>query len=274
MRISCSACWSRIRTVAITAGTLVLTFGSLRAADPPPTAAEEARFVEATRAVARSYVGRLPDFLCAQTVRRYLVSANKKERLIDTLTLEAGYYDHEEHYEITKVNGHSVGPDHPPLSGLQSSGLFTGTMVRVLASHADFRFVEWAVIDKRAAAIYSYHASSLDALFALHYRDPSGGQSDAVVGLRGEVAIDRETYGALRFEYAADGVPDSFPMRGSGTIEYDYITVGSGRYWLPVKAVLRSSHARVEERNEVDFLSYRNIASVPDFQPVEQPPRW
>jgi hypothetical protein len=215
----------------------------LRAADPPPTPEEEARFVEATRAVARNYVGTLPDFLCSQTVHRYLISANKKKRLIDTLTVEAGYYDHEEHYEVTEVNGHSVGADHSPLSGLQSSGLFTGTMVRVLTSRADFRFVQWAVINKRAAAIYSYRAGWSDAL----------------------LAIDCETYGVLRFEYTVDGVPDSFPMRGSAALEYDYITVGSGRYLLPVKAVLRSSHGRVEERNEVDFLSYRNISSVPQW---------
>jgi hypothetical protein len=273
MRTLWPACWPRIRTVAIAAGALALTCGWLAAADPPPTVEEEARFLEAARAVARNYISSLPDFLCTETVRRYAVPANGKERLMDTLTVEVDYYDHEEHDEVAKVNGRPADPDSPLPNGVQSSGLFTSTMARVLTSQADFHFARWSVVNARAAAIYSYRAGWLDAMFALHYLDPDGNESDAMVGLRGEVAIDRETYGVLRFEYAADGVPDSFPMRGSGAVEYDSIALGGGRYLLPVKAVLRSSHGRTEDRDEVDFLSYRKIASTPEFSPGEPPPQ-
>ena len=259
--------------VAFSAGSIALASGPLRAADPPPAAEEQASFVEAAREVARNHIRTLPNFGFTETIRRYLASAGKKGRLQETLTVQAGVYDQEEGYQVTEVNGRPASAERSQRGFPHSSGEFGGIVLRAFASSAELRFVRWTDIRARPAAVYSYRVGRLDAPVALQYRDEARGkQLDAVFGLRGEVTIDRETHDVLRIEYAADGVPDSFPMRASGAVDYDYVRLGGHPYLLPVKAVARAMHDGLEDSNEVEFRTCRTVSPVPQFTSDAPPP--
>jgi hypothetical protein len=83
----------------------------------------------------------------------------------------------------------------------------------------------------------------------------------AVVGLRGEIVFERDTHAVLRIEYIADSVPESFPLRGSSVVEYDYARIGEQLYLLPATAVVRTLHDRAENRNNVEYHAYRKFSS-------------
>ena len=90
----------------------------------------------------------------------------------------------------------------------------------------------------------------------------TGGVQQAEVGLRGEAVIDRETYGVLRLNYMADGIPADFPVRrASATVDYGDAKIGGKPYLLPLKAVVEAEELGVTSRNEVTFHSYRKFSS-------------
>lgn len=73
------------------------------------------------------------------------------------------------------------------------------------------------------------------------------------------MAIDRQTHAILRIRYVGDSIPASFQIRFDSTVDYDYVQLGGHRYWLPAKAVVRTTHDGREDRNEAVFSSYRKF---------------
>ena len=254
-----SAHRSAWRAGALAAGVLALIGGRLSAA--APSAAEQARFIEAARQIALEYGKSLPDFLCTQTIRRYRIFFTGRERLLDTLTVEVSFERQSDRYELTSVNGQGPGP-LPDAFGALSTGEFGTNLLRVFGSKAEFHFERWTTITLRPAAVYSYRVARSESPYQLILHDSvAGKESSATVGLRGEVVFDRESHAVLRFQYRSAEVPASFPMRSDSTVEYDYVALGNKNYLLPVKATLVTISGVDRARNEVEFHSYRKFTS-------------
>jgi hypothetical protein len=262
-----------VRFRAFGLGLLALASGLLRAQGPAPSPAEQESFLEATRRVVSDYGRLLPDLICTQTIRRALIGKNAQEYRLDTLTIEVSFQQQEgERYTLKEVSGFPTANDFDHLNGVRSTGEFGTNMQRVFAApSAVFVFEKWTTIRQRPAAIYSYRVGQSESRYELQFWDGKELQV-ARVGLRGEAAIDRETHGVLRIQYVADSVPPSFPMAGSSTVEYDYARIGDRRYLLPAKAVVRTTSARQDNRNDVTFHSYRKFASESSISFGDDPP--
>ena len=67
----------------------------------------------------------------------------------------------------------------------------------------------------------------------------SYGKLDAIVGQHGFIYLDRETNQIVRIVAAADP-PENFPVQqSSSVVDYDFRTVGSNQFLLPVRADIR-----------------------------------
>jgi hypothetical protein len=88
----------------------------------------------------------------------------------------------------------------------------------------------------------------------------------ASVGSRGRVWIDRETNRVLRFEQVATEIPPGFPITAaSSLIDYDWVTIGEGKYLLPTHSEilltrLNGSMPR-QSRNEIRFRGYQKFGA-------------
>jgi VWFA-related protein len=251
-----------------------------------PSEAEQARFLAVARQVALEHAKSLPDFLCTETVRRSVFAGPQipypkvtifgqgqlgaaatvggpQERIEDTLTVEVGYYEQQERYRLTETNGSLVKGDYSNAGGFLSRGEFGSNLRRIFdpASAAEFHFERWTTVRRRRVAVYSYRIERSKAHYSIRTSVTGGGQQ-AEVGLRGEAVIDRETYGVLRLNYMADGIPADFPVRrASATVDYGDAKIGGKPYLLPLKAVVEAEELGVTSRNEVTFHSYRKFSS-------------
>jgi hypothetical protein len=157
--------------------------------------------------------------------------------------------------------------------GAISTGEFGNNMLNVFASRSKFRFDKWTIVRSRPAAIYAYRVDASEAHYQLLYWDErSKTLQTAMVGLHGEIVIDRDTHALLRIRYVGDSIPASFRVQFSDTVEYDYVQVGDSRYWLPVKAVMWTTDGEQENRNDVEFHSYRKFEAESRMTFGDSPP--
>ena len=235
--------------------------------------AEQERFLEAARQVALEYAKSLPNFLCAQTVVRFIQEGLGSPRQRDTLTVEVSYYEQQEDYRLTEVNGVPAGMGYSDARGTVSRGEFGGRLRTIFdpASAAEFHLERWMTLRGRRAAVYSFRVERSKANYAITL-----GMNDDVsqepVGLRGEAVIDRETYGILRLIYMADAIPPGSPVqRTSVTVDYGDAEIGGKSYLLPLKAVVELQRSWRASRNEVTFHSYRKYSTDSSISFGEEP---
>jgi hypothetical protein len=241
---------------------------------PPPAAAPPAsesiplsgpgqeRLLASARQVALDYASRLPSFLCTGTVRRY-VNQGHGFAPADTLTIEIGYYENQESYRLTEVNGAPVAMGYSDAMGMVSRGELGANMRTIFdpASAGEFHFERWTTAGGRRAAVYSYRVERPKAHYTITAYG-GGAAQRAETGLRGEATIDRETYGILRLHYMADAIPPGFPVRRMDvTVDYGSAEIAGVRYLLPLKAVVETQEKSKTDRNEVSFGPYRKFSS-------------
>jgi hypothetical protein len=77
------------------------------------------------------------------------------------------------------------------------------------------------------------------------------------------VYIDGSTFGIRRITMEAEGIPANSSIRGASiTVDYDYISVGSHEYLMPVRGTIRMQRGRHEvDVNQIVFQDYRRYAS-------------
>jgi len=254
---------------------LALLAGAVRAADPPPSPQEQARFLAGARQNAMDYAKSLPDFLCTQRIERYTGPTWR-----DTLTVQLGYYQGKEQYSLAAINGRRTAEPYESISGLTNYGDFGSVLRSILGTNsaAAFQFRQWTSIRGRPAAIYSYRLAAADSDYGLIY-GLAGETVRKVVGLTGEVALDRETQAVLRLTYTADEIPAEFPVRSSRTrVAYDYAEIGGRRYLLPSDAEVEMQVQQPPVRglartfrSVVSFRSYRKFSSDSTVHFGEEP---
>jgi hypothetical protein len=243
-----------------------------RAAEGPPSSAEQENFLAEARRVALEYDKSLPDFICKLTIRRYATGlrsgalgrgASSEETLSDTVTVSLSYYHGEEQYTVLAVNGRPAATSYGGLDGLMSTGEFGMVLRNIFEKPAGFAFVKRASFHSRNAAVYSYKVDSSARPYELRAWDARRNAfRTAVVSLRGELYIDLETHAVLRLSYEADDVPRGFPLAAAGTtVEYSYADIAHRRYLLPSTSVVRIAGDQDKKRNEVSFYSYRKFSS-------------
>ncbi len=233
-------------------------------APPEPTIEERERAIAAARDAALSYQGSLPNFLCTETVRRFVDAQGKESwKALDVLTVGVRYSPDGEEYKLLALNHKPTRMTLDEAGGTQSEGEFGSLLHRVFlpTSESNFRWERWGMLRRRVVYVFSYRIAEARAHYTMDY-EYDGRSYRLTTAMRGRVYIDRETNQTLRILWEADALPEDCPIRRTPAIlDYDYAEVGGGRFLLPLRAESRIVFTRGQNRNIIDFGDYRKFAS-------------
>jgi len=231
---------------------------------PAPLADDQDSFLRVAAENALHYSANLPNFICTQTVRRFMdATGGGAWNLQDVLTIKLTYFENREDYQLIQVNGRATSLSYDSLKGAVSGGEFGSLLVEAFAPNFKAQFVwdHWTHLRKRLAHVYSYRIKAENSNYQLTYTSGDGDRREANAGRHGFVYVDSETGMVLRIAAEADSIPPTFPIRAeSSVVDYDYANVGGNESLLPLRAKVWMSAATMQTRNEVEFQAYRQFS--------------
>ena len=231
---------------------------------PPPDAGDMREILHQAQRSAASYLEGLPDFICTETVRRYEAMAGRSWTAKDTLTLQLTYFEHEENYKLTLLNGRKTRLDFEEMGGALSKGEFASVLLSLFANDSATRFQwqNWTTLRKRPACVFSFRILVRNSHYSLTAGPVHGRQVSAVTGEHGLVYVDSETKRVVRITSEADSIPANFPIQAATrALDYGFTDVSGRSYLLPLQADVRMvTIGRLETRNDVQFAEYRKFS--------------
>ncbi len=195
----------------------------------------------------------MPNFICDQETSRYWGDNHVPRDLITALVR---YEDGNESYSGIKLNGQPAPSAITQSPGQWSSGEFGSNLRAVfhLHNHPVFEFSGENTLRGHPAWIFSYRiVKQNDPLWRLH-----GNGQVLAPPYGGELWVDQETGGLLRFRQVATGIPSSFPTRSAELMtEYGTVAFADGTsFLLPVEATV-ATRSR-EESTRRNVLRFQN----------------
>ncbi len=237
-----------------------------------PSEAEGANVLAEARAATDAAVRAMPDFVVKQqVVRAYARGTTQNWKVDDRLTVAVSFRVKEgEQYRVLAVNGLPVTSDSPTsgnytnLGGTSSTGEYVSRLAMLFApeSEAEFKMVDTDTLRGRRAIVYEYEIKRENSRATITYNN----ERSVIVGNRGRVWIDRETFRILRLEIISTDIAPDFPVTASSNaIDYDWVTIAERQYLLPVRAVLEMTAAQRGEtfqtRNDIRFRGYQKFGT-------------
>ena len=240
----------------------------------PRPSEEEASLIlsrarEATLAAGKA----MPDFVVKQLVVRSAAQGTTRNWSVqDRLTLAVSYRESAgEQYRVLAVNGIPAtdeskerGSYHDRVGGTTSTGEYVGLLTEVFSekSRTEFQLSDAETLRNRPAAVYDFRIRKEHSGSTITYDN----RQTIVVGVRGRVWVDRETYRVLRLETVSTDIPADFPVRASNSfIDYDWVDISGRQYLLPVRAVVEGTQEQdgrtFQRRNDIRFRNYQKYGT-------------
>jgi hypothetical protein len=229
-------------------------------ASPPPPANPRAALIEQAREAAATFLQSLPNYVCQEQTTRYVSETRQPSwNVVDIVSAEVVYDDHQESYRNLQINGRPTKKS-PEDSGAWSTGEFGTILGNLFAPQtaADFKYVQEDTILHRAASVFDFKVVRVRSNWKIWVP----GQY-VVPTYKGSVWIDKKTGQALRIEMQAKEIPEGFPEISVETaVDYDTISLGTAdRFLLPVHAEALSCWRNSNEcqRNVIEFRNYHKF---------------
>jgi hypothetical protein len=232
---------------------------SRRASSVPPANPHMA-LIEKAREAAATFLESLPNYVCQEQTTRYVSETRQPSwNVVDVVSAEVVYDDHQESYRNLQINGRPTKKS-PEDSGAWSTGEFGTILANLFApqTNADFKYVQEDTIEHRAASLFDFKVQRVRSNWKIWVP----GQY-VVPSYKGSVWIDKETGQALRIEMQAREVPEAFPEISVETaVDYDTISLGTpDKFLLAVQAQALSCWRSSNEcqRNVIEFRNYHKF---------------
>jgi len=241
-----------------------LVIAPLSTAVEPPSSEQMHALVEEARNTALLYSKGLPNFLCVEVTSRsvdHLGKGDWKHR--DTIAELLSYVENYESRTMLQRNGERTNLQRTDLDSTWplSVGEFGGLLSLVFqpASKADFQWKDAVLLGKDIADVLSYRVTRQNATIGL-----SDDKANVASGFHGLAYVDRTTRSVRRITLQVDDLPRDFSIHAASmTVDYDYVTIGSHDYMMPVRAVVALRRGRRQiDLNEISFRNYRRYAST------------
>ena len=200
----------------------------------------------------------LPNYVVRQmTTRRYSDTSKVEWKVQDVVEADLIVEGASEKYRNVKINGKSA-KTRPEDTGAWSVGEFVTTPTQLLGSGAaEFKNRIETTISARKAWRYDFAvAQPLSG-----WRIEIAGQSYNPAQ-RGRLWLDKETARVLRLEMEGRQFPGEFPIdKAEMTLDYDFVSIGSRKFLLPVKSEVLSCHRGKPDcsLNVLEFRNYRKF---------------
>ena len=231
---------------------------------PAPTLQEQGEIIAAVRDYALSYSKNLPNFLCAQQVRRKAAppgaAAESALREQDTLLVRLSYFEQKEDYHLITINDRPASGAYQDLGGSTSTGEF-GSMLRQVFepfSHTRFEWARWAQWNGQLVMVFHYAVEQANSHWELEYLR----REHLVPAYSGNVFIDKDKRVVLHMTQRADDIPPSFPIQAAETVlDYDYRDISGRQFLLPVRSRMDMISDGTRTRNETEFRNYQKYSA-------------
>jgi hypothetical protein len=216
--------------------------------------------IEKARDVAATFLDSLPNYVCQEQTTRYVSETRQPSwNVIDIVSADLVYDDHQESYRNLQINGKPTKKS-PEDSGAWSTGEFGTILANLFApqSDAEFKYVQADTIEHRSASIFDFKVLRVRSNWKIWVP----GQY-VVPQYKGSVWIDDKTAQVLRIEMQAKEIPQEFPEISVETaVDYDTVGLGAAdRFLLPVHAEALSCWRNSNEcqRNVIEFRNYHKF---------------
>lgn len=243
-----------------------LTIKSLPSTDVPrPSAEQLGAIISQARKRALAYGKALPNFMCVEVTNRSVdQTGNGNWKRRDSLAELLTYHDNAESRTTLEVNGVRSSLKRTEMNSTWpiSVGEFGAALNLVFnpTSKAIFEWKEAASLGDGSGTVQvlNYRVARENATIVLRH-----GGDEVGVGFHGLIYVDATTGSVRRATIQADGLPRNFPYHSAAmTVDYDYVTIASRDYLLPVRSTVRVQRGRKQvELNEISFRNYRRFSS-------------
>jgi hypothetical protein len=233
---------------------------------PAVQAVEWSDWIEVVRKKALDYSDSLPDFVCAQTTRRYSATSDPGAwQSEDVWEAELSFNQRAERYSNIRLNGKASRKPLESLGGALSFGEF-GSLLRTLflpETQAEFWKEGEERFEETPAIVAGFRVSQERSRWALSFKN----SHSLNVAYRGKIWIDASNHQVLRISQQARDLPSRFPIAYSeATTVYGYVAVAGlegKRFLLPQSAnlILHERERRVRSLNVIEFRNYRKFTA-------------
>lgn len=244
------------------------------AASAVPPGLEANELLDRARVATLAAAEAMPDFIVKQLIRRTIAYGNTNNWLPqDNLAIAVSYRANiGEEYKILSVNGMPLGPEVKEgkdyskyVGGASSSGVeYISALADLFRpdSQTTFKPVDTDLLREHRTVVFEYEVKRPNSKLTL----TADRTRTTDVGSRGRLWIDRENNRVLRFEQIATEIPSDFPITAaSSLIDYDWVTIGEGKFVLPVRSeVLLTTVNKgqsLQSRNEIRFRGYQKFGA-------------
>jgi VWFA-related protein len=243
---------------------------------PPPTDDESKALIEDARERAIGYKTGLPNFMCVEVINRSLdASGAGRWKHRDTITELMKYREQNESRIVLEIDGRPPASTDPDaIKGPKSTGEFGAVLDAVFepSAKAEFKWKETDALGAGTVQVYDYRVLKQNSSFSV---EGSNGMAPTV-SFHGKVFVDAATRSVRRVTLIADDLPKDFPTHASSvSVDYDYVSINSHDYLMPVSAdvsMLEGRHLAV--LNTIQFRDYKRFGSnvkVLNFRTMESP---
>jgi hypothetical protein len=227
-------------------------------APPTPSAQESAAILELARAEALQYSAGLPNFLCTETVHRFLSPKEKPSwKAHDWYTLAMAYSQKGEQVKLATLNGKPTVRSLISIGGFQSSIEFGSALERPFQpkSAASFRWERWSLLRGHRVHVFSYAVDQPHSTYKV-----TSNRATILAAFHGTVYVDPESHQVLRVTHEPEDLPMTFNIvQLSGSIDYEFVDIAGRQFLLPRQARLNVLMTGGRTRNVMEFGDYRKF---------------
>ena len=222
---------------------------------------KEAPLLAAAGAAVRDYKASLPDFLCRQSVQRYLTT-NLKARwhALDTITAELSYEKGQEVYGSMSRDGKPIPSEDELIhTGGWTKGEWAAALTNVFhpATRPVFFDAGPYSIKGSQGRKYSFAVLAANSSWWIRF-----GEKALYAGHTGVVWVDRRSGSVVRLEYETRNLPDDFGIDvATLAVDYGWVAIERRKYLLPVRAAsVFCERGRPRcQLNRITFTDYRKF---------------
>ena len=249
------------------------------ATPPPPSNEQQAAIIQDVREYALNYSRNLPDFICAEQVKRYAAPLPRKGDSPawhegDTLLIRLSYFQQKEQYKLNMINFKPSDQDYEKVGGSKEFGSF-GTLMRGIfepASEARFEYDHTSQLGDRGVVLaFRYFIDLEHSNYELVWENTNRIRT----AYSGIVFVARDSHRVMRVTVKAENVPADFPIRAAETqLDYDWADLSGQKFLLPSSAqVIMAGDDRLT-KNDERFAVYRKYSAdtVIKFDTDPMPP--
>lgn len=226
-----------------------------------PSNEELDQILSEARRNALNYSLKLPNFLCVEITDRSVDSSgNGRWRRKDSFGELLRYVDNQETRTTLEIDGRPSKVKRTDMNGPISLGEFGHLLSLVFqpSSKAEFHWKETDALAGGTVQVFDYRVDRKNDSMVL-----SDSNGRVYAGFHGLAFIDSSTLAIRRITMEADDLPREFSIHAASiSVDYDYVSVGTHDYLMPVRATVHLKRGRHErDLNQIVFQDYRRYGS-------------